>query len=326
MSELDADVLDLYRLSVRHGRYTAEVGRELALSEQRLGRALRHLCDLKLLLPLPGDDGSFVPVSPEVAADQAVAPLHQEITDRQATIASVQARIARVRPVYDVTVREFGRLQGIDVLPPTVETWTSLTQHLARCQEDVVAASGTDLTDESTLSLPLLLDLVEAEVRPRVLLPHTVRYNAGSLHRLEQLAETGAQIRTVDEVVAPIVVVDRSVAILSDRDVPADAPAGAVLVQERSTVSYLYGALDYLWNRALPFETRSRDTEAGHYDDLKQSILHLLGEGMKDEVVARKLGMSVRSCRRHIAEVMESLGAASRFQAGLLAARAGLLD
>lgn len=40
---------------------------------------------------------------------------------------------------------------------------------------------------------------------------------------------------------------------------------------------------------------------------------------MKDEMIARRLGMSLRTCRKHIAESMETLGASSRFQAGYLA-------
>ncbi|KOG32387.1 hypothetical protein ADK34_09305 [Streptomyces viridochromogenes] len=49
----------------------------------------------------------------------------------------------------------------------------------------------------------------------------------------------------------------------------------------------------------------------------------LLAQGAKDEVIARRLGMSLRTCRRHIAELLEELGAESRFQGGALAERAG---
>ncbi len=61
-------------------------------------------------------------------------------------------------------------------------------------------------------------------------------------------------------------------------------------------------------------------------DDLKRSIVRLMAEGYKDEIVARRLGMSVRTCRRHIAEIMEELEATSRFQAGANAALSKLLS
>lgn len=42
-----------------------------------------------------------------------------------------------------------------------------------------------------------------------------------------------------------------------------------------------------------------------------------------DRVIASRLDISVRTCRRHIAVVFEKLGAESRFQAGALAVQRG---
>ncbi|MGI5530482.1 response regulator transcription factor [Streptomyces syringium] len=60
--------------------------------------------------------------------------------------------------------------------------------------------------------------------------------------------------------------------------------------------------------------------------ELDHTIVRLLAAGLKDEAIARRLGMSLRTARRHIADIMETLGAESRFQAGMLAARAGMTD
>jgi DNA-binding NarL/FixJ family response regulator len=45
--------------------------------------------------------------------------------------------------------------------------------------------------------------------------------------------------------------------------------------------------------------------------------------GLTDEVLAARLGVSLRTCRRHVANVFELLGAESRFQAGVLATARG---
>jgi predicted transcriptional regulator/DNA-binding CsgD family transcriptional regulator len=55
----------------------------------------------------------------------------------------------------------------------------------------------------------------------------------------------------------------------------------------------------------------------------EQAILALIGAGLKDEVIARRLGMSTRSLRRRSHELMVELGADNRFQAGVEAARRG---
>lgn len=61
-------------------------------------------------------------------------------------------------------------------------------------------------------------------------------------------------------------------------------------------------------------------------EDLQLAIAGLMAKGFTDEVLARKLGMSVRTCRRHIAALMRDLDAVSRFQAGVRAASHRLLD
>ncbi len=56
----------------------------------------------------------------------------------------------------------------------------------------------------------------------------------------------------------------------------------------------------------------------------EQSIAALLAEGHQDAVIAERLGISVRTCRAHIARLSETLGAASRTQLGVRIAQAGL--
>jgi len=56
---------------------------------------------------------------------------------------------------------------------------------------------------------------------------------------------------------------------------------------------------------------------------LQQSILQGLANGLSDESIARRLDINVRTCRRHIASMLETLRADSRFQAALKARDAG---
>ncbi|WP_461011566.1 hypothetical protein [Streptomyces capparidis] len=47
---------------------------------------------------------------------------------------------------------------------------------------------------------------------------------------------------------------------------------------------------------------------------------------MKDEKVARSVGVSLRTVSKRIFEPMQELGASSRFEAGVRATRLGWLD
>jgi DNA-binding NarL/FixJ family response regulator len=53
-------------------------------------------------------------------------------------------------------------------------------------------------------------------------------------------------------------------------------------------------------------------------------ILEALGSGLTDEAAAKRIGVSLRTYRRRVAELMARLEADSRFQAGLRAGELGL--
>ncbi|MGC9498902.1 LuxR family transcriptional regulator [Streptomyces sp. WG7] len=81
---------------------------------------------------------------------------------------------------------------------------------------------------------------------------------------------------------------------------------------------------DNVWAHAVPAGERivfgDRDRAA-----LGRRILGALQASVTDEVAARELNISVRTYRRHVADIMGLLGASSRFQAGVRAAELGLL-
>ncbi|MCX4446078.1 DNA-binding response regulator [Streptomyces sp. NPDC087866] len=60
--------------------------------------------------------------------------------------------------------------------------------------------------------------------------------------------------------------------------------------------------------------------------ELTRSILERLRAGHTDDTAARDLNVSLRTYRRHVAEIMRELDASSRFQAGARAVELGLLS
>ena len=58
--------------------------------------------------------------------------------------------------------------------------------------------------------------------------------------------------------------------------------------------------------------------------DLRDArILSLLSDGHSDSTIARESGISVRTVERRVRSLMDRLGAKTRFQAGVQAARRG---
>ncbi|MFJ9691463.1 LuxR C-terminal-related transcriptional regulator [Kitasatospora sp. NPDC101183] len=88
-------------------------------------------------------------------------------------------------------------------------------------------------------------------------------------------------------------------------------------------------ALDLLfagaWSRARPLDHHLSLSPRLDSDQARR-VLEMLREGHTDEVAAQELNVSLRTYRRHVAEIMRELGANSRFQAGVRAVELGMLS
>lgn len=136
------------------------------------------------------------------------------------------------------------------------------------------------------------------------------------------MSALGAEYRTAHELFGRLIVFDRKVAFVPERG----GTWGAVVIREPSVVHYLCEVFEQAWTQAAPFSDAAADGLELVAKDIHRTIVRLLAAGLKDESIARRIGMSLRTARKHIADIMETLGAESRFQAGVLAAQQGLLD
>ncbi|HVW44752.1 MAG TPA: helix-turn-helix domain-containing protein [Amycolatopsis sp.] len=152
-------------------------------------------------------------------------------------------------------------------------------------------------------------------VRYRVVVPEAARTAPALARQLTKLALAGAQIRTVAGVRTDILVVDRTTVAY-----PADH--GVAPFRLPGVVTTAADHFDRVWDTAtplLPGAGTSRLT------DRERDLLRLLAAGATDNAAADELGISVRTVRRVMSDLMDRLGARSRFMAGAKAADRGWL-
>ena len=99
----------------------------------------------------------------------------------------------------------------------------------------------------------------------------------------------------------------------------------ALEIRQPALVQYLVTVFERLWRLAIPLTAPLPDTGIEGISYRERSIAALLAEGHQDAVIAERLGISVRTCRAHIARLSETLGAASRTQLGVRIAQVGLV-
>lgn len=210
-----------------------------------------------------------------------------------------------------MTVTMLNRLTGFQQVP----AHSGLADLLASAANEVIAMST--LTPAGPTFGPRE---VKHGVRYRAIFPDHARTTPTVGRRLGALSLAGVAVRTIPQVPMNAIVIDGSVAVL-----PADTANGSVAVLRlTSVVATALELFERIWPDAVPLADRDLPDEA----DLslrEQEMLRLLALGATDEVAAAHLDISVRTVRRMVAQIMNRLGARSRFQAGVKASDRGWL-
>jgi DNA-binding CsgD family transcriptional regulator len=265
----------------------------------------------------------FVAVDPDIAAASLISPMEREIYVRREQIARIQARVEVLRHDYATTRPAASALPAVEHITGATEVGGYLKVAADACREEVVVLRpGARGSGEMEDLLALSPVLTARGISLRLICEHRSRADFSTRTKIKNLVDAGAKVCTISHVPRAAVVFDRSLAVLLSS---ADGNPAASGVRSGHVVQFFADMFGYLWDEATPVES----FESGYSevaDDLQLAIVNLMAKGFTDEVLARKLGMSVRTCRRHIGAVMRDLNAASRFQAGVRAATHNLID
>lgn len=189
----------------------------------------------------------------------------------------------------------------------------------------LVSAASEVLIARSLTGRPVRFHQVDHDnlrrgVRYRVLVPDRARTARGISARLGALALAGADIRTMPRVPLDVLIVDRALTVL-----PAERGDSVAAFELAGIVTTTVELFERVWRTAVPFSASV--AAAGEVTDRERELLTLLFAGCTDEAAAARLNLSVRTVRRTVSQLMDRLGARSRFQAGAKAAGRGwLLD
>jgi DNA-binding CsgD family transcriptional regulator len=169
-------------------------------------------------------------------------------------------------------------------------------------------------------SRPLDVQTLTRGVRMQTIYLETVRKDPATVDYAHWFAGQGGQARTMPALPMRLILCDRSVAVLPVKQNASEE--GAFVIRLSSIVTALNQLFDLTWERATPLgEARAPQCDGPSERDL--ALLRMLEDGHTDEVIARKLGVSIRTVRRLMSDLFKTLNAESRFQAGVQATRRG---
>lgn len=289
---------------------TAELTRALNLPEDVVMSALTTLEARGLASRTVTRPPRFVAAAPDVAVDAL-------LLRRQAELSDARAELDQLVRIY----RSGRRTRSIDELIEIVSGAEALAERVGHLQRAAqVSFDGfvkppfvaIDLDEAESLSRP--------EISYRGLYDKEITNNPNFLNKLRQNSAPHAEYRLHSALPMKLVIADRGTALLPLGREVSDAAPAAVIVHSCGLLDALIALFEQYWNSALPLHLPD-DAASEEMNGPDRRILSLLVAGVTDEAIARQVGVSLRTVRRRIQEMMLDANAHNRAQLAWHAAR-----
>ncbi|MFI6042568.1 hypothetical protein ACIA8C_13090 [Nocardia sp. NPDC051321] len=239
----------------------------------------------------------------------------------------VGALLAESRRLIDQAIDECRSTRGADsiiYLRPGEGWEQELQQLLQRVRKEamLVVSSPLRMQPHYEASRILVADLLASGRQVRLLYSrHYVETRDPAL--LLEHPQIHAQTRVVDADFYNMAIIDKQIAAVWG-GTSEQRPHGFV-IRDPVLLRVIHQFARILWESSceLSVHLGFRLTE---FDETTLAVLQSLNHGLKDEVAARRLSVSLRTYRRYVADMMVRLGVTTRFQIGARAAELGLLE
>lgn len=320
---MDAVTEQVYRTLLDEPALGAQsLAERLCIAETQVGEALDALADLALLRMSREEPGQRRPVSMERAVELLLRRQELELEARRKSLEAQRTAAATLVAAagHGRALRPAGveRLMGLDEIQSAME---SLVQ-AAKTQTRSLVPS-VPRAEELEASRTLDQELAERGITQHIVQHEGVRTNAPALAHSRWLAGIGAHIRTSLALPLRLLILDQSTAVVPFD--PEERSAGALLITAPGMVAALNGLFDRLWIAATPLELTPEPDAPGGITQAERELLTILANGATDEAAAKRLGVSLRTVKRRMEDLMRRLEAGSRFEAGLRAGQRGWL-
>jgi DNA-binding NarL/FixJ family response regulator len=279
----------------------------------RVRLAMSALEAAGLVSRLTGHPVRYQPAPPQIALEVLVRAREQELQHVRLHTAQLSDRYREgrgaTRPAEEV-------VEVVTTREAVLQRWVQLHRGARR---ELRAFDRPPYSMDAQASHPAE-DLLAAGVSVRCVYARAGLELPGRLDGLRRLVAAGERARVTADVPVKMLLADDSIGLIS-LERSAD---GALVIHASSLLDTLRALFEAVWAQAVPLRLEA-DDQAGERDSEDQKLLSLLAMGLTDEAIARQLGRHSRTVQRHLRRLMNDLGAETRFQAGLQAARLGRL-
>ncbi len=319
---LDGISTELYRYAVGHPGWTRpEASEALGFTLRDIDAAMEVLIQRKLLSEQSGSGDSFVAVSPDVALADLVDADERAVQDLKTRISARRRELSTLVPTYLEARKSVLTSSSVETLEDPHLIHRVLIDYGRDVTEKVLIAqpgqgSTADVQEENVRKD---LELLGQGVERKTLYDISTRDHVPTRKAVAAITAGGGQFGALPRVPLRMLIFDRKLALIARQLDPDDK--AALVVRDPHLIHIFTQLFEFAWELSEPFLID--ETSPSPLNNTQQAILKGLAAGHSDEVIARRLDINVRTCRRHIAWMLETLKAETRFQAGIKAHTAG---
>ncbi|WP_425953395.1 helix-turn-helix domain-containing protein [Xylanimonas sp. McL0601] len=290
------------------------------LDADALDAALAALEERGLVSRVPDRPVRYTALPPEHAVEVLLLAREREIQRVRALTLRLAERHRKVRAgAASESVIEV--ITGADAVARTGQQLLARAEHRIR---GIDAPPYAEASDGQRVNSSMLAGDPSVERRfihglDKLRLP-------GATARVEADVAAGEDVRFLPTAPMKLILSDDQAALVPLVATPKVLDS-CILVRPSALLDALSTMFETLWAQAQPYRARTTDgAGARDMSDDERRILPLLALGLADEAIARQLGIGHRTVQRRVQAILVRLGATSRFQAGVLAARRGWWD
>ncbi|MGW1772028.1 LuxR C-terminal-related transcriptional regulator [Streptomyces sp. NPDC002104] len=316
---LDDLAHEIYRFALsRQGCRMDSLLSGIRAPEDAIRQSVDRLLELSLLRPV---GRTLIPARPPLTLRTLLQREQSEILRRQQEFVELKAAMDRLSEDFE-DAQGPGPRAGWERLESHTEIHARMEHLAAKTTGECVYLLPSDMNGTESLQArrPLDQDMLERGVSVWNIYRESIYNHRAGLTYARWLSQSGGKVGTLPTVPLWFVVYDRTTALISVD--PEDPDAGAVQVTGAGYLACLVALFERLCESMTPLDVPTQ-SELSEPSPVERELLRLMGQGLTDEAVCKKLGLGLRTVRRMIAEIMERLGARSRFEAGAKAVELG---
>lgn len=312
----------IYRWLLTHPDATVqEISQTLTFSSRKIQQLLNVLESKGLVTHTPERPRRYLPSAPDIA-------LEALILKRQKDLQNVQLVTRNLQEEANAAGRNKEREQVVELIRDR-DAQLRIFEHMYSLSRNEIVC---------LVRLPILVSRLDTPVDQ----DHSAQWEAqkrgvhcrtvvdaefldfpGVVNRVRKDASVGEDIRVISRLPFKLILADRRIAIIPLDLQHSEGPL--LLVRSSALLDALYALFEVFWERSAPISFTGQHRMDVHtpypqLDEEAEHLISLLAAGLNDKTLCHELGISRRTHQRHVSELMQSLNARTRFQAGWLAA------